>query len=169
MLKVAELEIKMSGAGKITVPPEVIKERDIHEGDVIRLIYLRDCETRNEQSEQSEEVKEFFLVDGQADAGAMIRNQADLQITRGLLEMAGIPSDADLQVECLDGEIVICQNSRDNLAEITEVKQAQKGIVPEQILPVALLKVLMESGIPQENIRMVFHMPGDLGKENRDD
>lgn len=157
MLKAAELEIKVRAAGKITIPPEVIKELGIGEGDEIRLIYLHD------QAEPVEQVKEFFLVDGKTDVEAMLQNKADLQITRRLLETAGMSADVDLQVQCLDGEIVIRP-----LFVGRDDAQGKKEITPEQILPAALLKLLTDTGIPQENIQMVFHMPADLRKENQD-
>ena len=97
---ISESMFTVGSAGALEIPAVVLREMGLHAGDPVRVAYL----TQDGQNT----FREFLLSANPLDE---LTNEDQIKVPDRILEDANIPADADLQILCLDGCIVICQDS----------------------------------------------------------
>jgi len=110
-LQIAEITYTVSESGNLTIPDTVLREMGIGPGSVVHIAYLT-------QDGQQNTFQEFLLSSNPLEK---LTEEQQLRVPTHMLEDSNIPADADLQIICLDGCIVICQDSAltpDELAEV---------------------------------------------------
>ncbi len=137
MLQLVELALKVQSAGMVEIPQEVLQQMNIQVRDTIRLIYLAEGEDNLVNAS-----KEFLLFGDQQDVAGQLQQNEALTVSEELLRDAGIPVDADLEVVCGKGRIIIFP------ADAVET---------EEVIPEELLTLFEELGISKEKIRVVLH------------
>lgn len=114
MLQLVEMEGKMTENGCIEIPAVVLEQAGICTGDTVKLVYMAE-----------ELAKEENIA---------------FQIPEELLRDAGIPMDADLDIVCQEGRIIILPSE---LVQGTEV--------PEE-----LLAICRELGITEDKVNIIL-------------
>ena len=132
MLQLVEMEGKMTENGCIEIPAVVLEQAGICTGDTVKLVYMA------EDGELKNTAKEFLL----ARAGQELAKEGNiaLQIPEELLRDAGIPMDADLDIVCQEGRIIILPSE---LVQGTEV--------PEE-----LIAICRELGITEDKVNIIL-------------
>ena len=101
-MNISELTFTVDRHGSVKLPAPVLQEMDLYPGDHVRVAYLTPDGASNT-------FREFILLPCPAgDAGP---EEGRLLLPALLMDQAGIPSDADLQIVCLSGGILICQDA----------------------------------------------------------
>lgn len=119
MLQLVEMEGKMTENGCIEIPAVVLEQAGICTGDTVKLVYMaEDGELKNTAKEEN----------------------IAFQIPEELLRDAGIPMDADLDIVCQEGRIIILPS---------ELVQGTK--VPEE-----LLAICRELGITEDKVNIIL-------------
>lgn len=136
MLQLVEMEGKLNEKGCIEIPAAVLEQTGILTGDAVKLIYMAEEESLKSES------KEFLLVRaGQDAAGELMKEQSvAFQIPLELLQDAGIPMDADLDIVCQKQKIIILPAET-----VTDIP------VPEE-----LLTICRELGIPEDKVKIIL-------------
>ncbi len=111
-MKLRELTLTVSKNGTLKFPSSLLAEMDLHSGDNIRVAYLTKDGTINS-------FKEFLLAAD--DTPAYGEEQQRITIPYHLLQQANIPSEADIQIICLDGILIIGIEPALNSAELAAV------------------------------------------------
>ena len=93
----------VGGRGNIKIPAAVLREMGFAPGDHVRVEYLTPDGVTNPFCE-------FMLLPELADEQELIGNDA-ICIPAQLMAQANIPADADLQITCLNGALLICQDT----------------------------------------------------------
>ncbi len=132
MLQLVDLRLQLDEKGRIAIPVDALSRMDIHTGDEVNLLYVAD----SEESLQNPS-KEFILT-----KAGKSEQELSIQLPRELLEEAGIPVDADIDIVCMDQKIMILP---------TEMVKADNGVPPE------LMGIFREFGIPKEKVNVVLH------------
>ena len=130
MLQLVEMEGKMTENGCIEIPAVVLEQAGICTGDTVKLVYMA------EDGELKNTAKEFLL----ARAGQDVAEELAKEIPEELLRDAGIPMDADLDIVCQEGRIIILPSE---LVQGTEV--------PEE-----LLAICRELGITEDKVNIIL-------------
>ena len=127
MLQLVEMEGRVTENGCIEIPMTVLDQAGICTGDAIKLIYMA------EEEEVKSAAKEFLLVKNDQDVvEELAREQrVSLQIPEELLQDAGIPMDADLDIVCQNGRIVIFSSE----------------LLKETVIPEEVMEICNELGI----------------------
>lgn len=112
-MKIAETSYTVSKSGGLKIPSFALKEMGLTAGDHVRVAYLTSDGVQNDCRE--------FLISGEAFAEAGER-ESKIGIPVDLLAQANTPQDADLQIVCCDGYIII---SRDATLSIDAAKLKQ--------------------------------------------
>lgn len=110
---ISESMFMVGSAGALEIPAAVLREMGLHTGDPVRVAYLTGDGQQNS-------FREFLLS---ADPLDKLTEENQIRVPNHILEDANLPADADLQILCLSGCIVICQNSAltpDELATVLE-------------------------------------------------
>lgn len=110
-MQIVETTYTVNESGSLTLPNTVLREMGIYPGNIVRVAYLT-------QDGQQNSFREFLLSSSPLDE---LTEEQQLRVPTHMLEDSNIPADADLQIICLDGCIVICQDSAltpDELAEV---------------------------------------------------
>ena len=107
---ISESMFTVGSAGALEIPAVVLREMGLHAGDPVRVAYL----TQDGQNT----FREFLLSANPLDE---LTNEDQIKVPDRILEDANLPADADLQILCLNGCIVICQDSTLNSNELTAV------------------------------------------------
>lgn len=110
-MKLRELTLTVSKNGTLKFPSSLLAEMDLHSGDNIRVAYLTQNGTTNL-------FKEFLLT---ADDTPSYAEEQRIAIPYHLLQQANIPSEADIQIICLDGALIIGIEPTLNSNELTAV------------------------------------------------
>lgn len=119
MLQLVEMEGKMTENGCIEIPAVVLEQAGICTGDTVKLVYMaEDGELKNTAKEEN----------------------IAFQIPEELLRDAGIPMDADLDIVCQEGRIIILPSE---LVQGTEV-------------PEKLLAICRELGITEDKVNIIL-------------
>ena len=157
MLQLVEMEGKMTENGCIEIPAVVLEQAGICTGDTVKLVYMA------EDGELKNTAKEFLLARAGQDVAEELAKEENIafQIPEELLRDAGIPMDADLDIVCQEGRIIILPSE---LVQGTEV--------PEELLAICRMKkpvykLLDEKGrilIPKEFRQMAELESGDIVK-----
>ena len=143
MLKLVELAMAVKENGGIEIPIEAMLQMDIHIGDTIKLIYMAESEENLVNS-----AKEFVLARECENAEEALKKQEQIafQIPQVLLEDAGISMDADLDIVCADGKIVILPAGGEGITE---------KIPPE------LMGIFQELGISRDKVNIILQTEGE--------
>lgn len=137
MLQLVEMEGRVTENGCIEIPMTVLDQAGICTGDAIKLIYMA------EEEEVKSAAKEFLLVKNDQDVvEELVREQrVSLQIPEELLQDAGIPMDADLDIVCQNGRIVIFSSE---LLKETEI--------PEEVM-----EICNELGSSEDKVKIILN------------
>ena len=137
MLQLVEMEGRVTENGCIEIPMTVLDRTGICTGDAIKLIYMA------EEEEVKSASKEFLLVRNDQDVvEELAREQrVSLQIPEELLQDAGISMDADLDIVCQNGRIVIFS------AEL--LKETE---IPEEVM-----EICNELGISEDKVKIILN------------
>ena len=104
-MKIVEIKGSIAENGSIILPPGVLDTMCMDIGDTVHLAYLS-----HHPVKQLNSYGEFFLTkDGIDQIGEPVEapEAEALSVPHALLSAAGIPLDADLDIECGDGVIVL--------------------------------------------------------------
>lgn len=136
MLQLVEMEGKMTENGCIEIPAVVLEQAGICTGDTVKLVYMA------EDGELKNTAKEFLLARAGQDVAEELAKEENIafQIPEELLRDAGIPMDADLDIVCQEGRIIILPS---------ELVQGTK--VPEE-----LLAICRELGITEDKVNIIL-------------
>ena len=131
MLQLVEMEGRVTENGCIEIPMTVLDQTGICTGDAIKLIYM------------AEEAKEFLLVRNDQDVvEELAREQrVSLQIPEELLQDAGISMDADLDIVCQNGRIVIFSSE----------------LLKEMEIPEEVMEICNELGISEDKVKIILN------------
>lgn len=99
---ISELTFTVDRRGSIKIPTSVLEKMGLFSGDHIRVAYLT-------QDGAVNTFREFLLLPDTI--GETETEEDAIRIPARLMEQANIPSDADLQIACLDGALVICRDT----------------------------------------------------------
>lgn len=136
MVRLAEIEGKMNENGCIEIPAIVLEQTGIRIGDNIKLIYMADVESLQNES------KEFVLLRKEQETAKELMKEQPVafQIPLELLEDAGIPLDADLDIVCREQKIIILPAE-----DVSEIK------VPDE-----LLTLCSDLGISEDKVKIIL-------------
>ena len=139
MLQLVEMEGKMTENGCIEIPAVVLEQAGICTGDTVKLVYMA------EDGELKNTAKEFLLARAGQDVAEKLAKEENIafQIPEELLRDAGIPMDADLDIVCQEGRIIILPS---------ELVQGTK--VPEELLAICRELGITEDKVKQRRERM---------------
>ncbi|MFR3315149.1 MAG: hypothetical protein ACLTRK_03670 [Waltera sp.] len=137
MLQLVEMEGRVTENGCIEIPMTVLDQAGICTGDAIKLIYMA------EEEEVKSAAKEFLLVKNDQDVvEELAREQrVSLQIPEELLQDAGIPMDADLDIVCQNGRIVIFSSE----------------LLKETVIPEEVMEICNELGISEDKVKIILN------------
>ena len=137
MLQLVEMEGRVTENGCIEIPMTVLDQAGICTGDAIKLIYMA------EEEEVKSAAKEFLLVrNDQNVVEELAREQrVSLQIPEELLQDAGISMDADLDIVCQNGRIVISSS-----------ELLKKMEIPEEVM-----EICNELGISEDKVKIILN------------
>lgn len=110
---ISESVFTIGNAGALEIPAAVLREMGLHAGDPVRVAYLT-------HDGQQNSFREFLLSANSLDK---LTDEDQIRVPDRILSDANLPADADLQILCLNGCIVICQDSvlsSDELAAVLE-------------------------------------------------
>lgn len=116
-MQISETTFTVSENGSLTIPKTVLREMGLSPGNTVCVAYL----THNGKENL---FHEFLLSANPLDE---LSEELQIRVPNHVLEDANIPVDSDLQILCLDGCIVICQDSAltpSELASVLEQLQA---------------------------------------------
>ena len=134
---ISELTFTVDRRGSIKIPASVLEKMGLFSGDHIRMAYLT-------QDGSVNTFREFLLLPDTIEEAETAGNDV-IQIPAQLMEQANIPSDADLQIACLDGALVIFRDAglrSEDLQPILGGLQAAENLT--SILPEDIQQVLLE-------------------------
>ncbi len=112
-MQISETTFTINSSGSLIIPETVLREMKLAPGNTVRVAYLT-------QDGYQNTFQEFFLSSDPFDE---LSDDYQLRIPNHLLEQSNIPADADLQIICIGGCIIICQDSAlssDELASVLE-------------------------------------------------
>ena len=140
-----ELTFTINKNGTLKIPADLLAKMGLSAGDHIRVAYLTDDGTNNI-------FREFLLYSGTADDYE--EEQQRIAIPSSLLRQANIPPDADIQIACLDGVLIIGIETKLNLDELTTVLEGISAAVNiTENLPVDTKSLQMQLKETIDNLR----------------
>ena len=144
MLQLVEMEGRVTENGCIEIPMTVLDQTGICTGDAIKLIYMA------EEEEVKSAAKEFLLVRNDQDVvEELAREQrVSLQIPEELLQDAGISMDADLDIVCQNGRIVIFSSE----------------LLKEMEIPEEVMEICNELGISEDKVKIILNTTEQVHK-----
>lgn len=116
-MQISETVFTINDNGSLIIPDTVLREMGLGPGSHVRVAYLT-------HDGQQNSFREFLLSANPLDE---LTEEQQIKVPGHILEDANIPAGADLQILCLDGCIVICQDSAlspDELVSVLEQLQA---------------------------------------------
>lgn len=137
MLQLVEMEGRVTENGCIEIPMTVLDQAGICTGDAIKLIYMA------EEEEVKSAAKEFLLVKNDQDVVEELAKEqrVSLQIPEELLQDAGISMDADLDIVCQNGRIVIFSSE----------------LLKEMEIPEEVMEICNELGISEDKVKIILN------------
>ena len=102
-MQVLELIFTVDHRGRLKIPAPVLTKMGLAAGDHVRVAYLTHNGAANTFCE-------LMLLPNAVD-GVGLNGDNAIQIPMELMRQANIPQDADLQIACLDGCIVISRDT----------------------------------------------------------
>lgn len=110
MMQIAEISLPVQADGSLLIPSDLIREMGLQAGDTIRVSYLTPDGATNSFRE--------LLIYAEGSKAENNLDSRTIQIPTELLQQAQIPPDADMQIICLDGVLLICRDSAPNVDEL---------------------------------------------------
>lgn len=117
-MRISESTFTVNINGALNIPASVLRKMGLLPGDHVRVAYL----TKDGQENQ---YREFLLSSGPLDE---LTEEQQIRIPNHILEEAHIPADADLQILCLDGCVLICRDSALNPDELASVLEQLQSV-----------------------------------------
>ena len=115
-MKISEITLPVRVDGSLLIPSDQVREMGLQAGDTIRVSYLTPDGATNSFRELL-----IYAEDSKA------KNDFDsrtIQIPTELLQQAQIPPEADMQIICLDGALLICRDNAPSVEELNAVLEA---------------------------------------------
>lgn len=103
MLQISELGFSVSADGSLLIPASVLKEMGVKAGATVQVAYLTHDGLTNTFQE--------FMLSSIAVDEPDAEGDDSIRIPMRLMAQANIPEDADLQIACFNGGILICQDT----------------------------------------------------------
>lgn len=100
---ISELTFTVDRRGGVKIPAFLLEKMGLFSGDHIRVAYLT-------QDGSANTFREFMLLPDAIEETETVEDDT-IRIPAQLMEQANIPSDADLQIACLDGALVIFRDA----------------------------------------------------------
>lgn len=100
-MKISELRLNLGRNGELVIPSEILQEMGLLPLDSVYMAYLTKDGLKNEYQE--------FLLTPQPLEN--LGKGGKIMIPSSLLEQANIASDGDVQILCLNGAILLCEDS----------------------------------------------------------
>ncbi len=113
-MQIAEVLFTVDENGSLTIPEGLLREMGLFPGNAVRVAYLT-------QDGQENLFQELLLSANPLDE---LSDEQQVRIPHQLLEQSKIPEDADLQILCLNGCILICQDLALSPSELTSVLES---------------------------------------------
>lgn len=102
-MHICEMMFTINKYGSMKIPASVLKEMGLHPGDHVRVAYLTQDGNTNAFQE--------FMFSSDAINEYIPSENSTIQIPTQLMREAGISPDSNLQIACLHGCLVICQDT----------------------------------------------------------
>lgn len=121
-MQLSEITFTVSHNGSLKIPASVLQKMGLLPGNHVRIAYLT-------QDGQHNSFQEFLLS---SDSLEELSDENRFHIPDHLLRQSNIPTDADLQIICLDGLLIICQDtalSSDELGVVLECLRDADSLV----------------------------------------
>ena len=115
-MHISEITFTVNSHGSLKIPAATLREMGLSPGNHVRIAYLTHDGEENT-------FQEFLLSAGSLDESA---EENPIQIPTALLVQADIPEDADLQIVCLKGALLICRDTSFDLAELHLISEYLK-------------------------------------------
>lgn len=145
-MQILEMTFTVDKRGGMKIPPPVLAKMGLAAGSHVRVAYLTHDGTTNTFCE-------LMLLPNEAD-GASPDDDSSIRIPMELMRQANIPQDADLQIACLDGCIVISRDTGlqpEELSSILDSLQLAESFV--SMLPGEAQQVLSQLEQTIQNTR----------------
>ena len=134
---ISELAFTVDKHGGIKIPAFVLKKMGLLPGDHLRVAYLT-------QDGSANVFREFMLLPDTIEKNEAAEDAA-IRIPAQLMEQTNIPPNADLQIACLDGALVICRDSGFQPEELRSVLEGLETVENlTSILPEDAQQALLE-------------------------
>ena len=153
-MKIAEMTFTVDGRGNMKIPKAVLKEMGLVPNDHVRVAYLTPDGITNPFCE-------FMLLPESADESRLMDSD-EIRIPVQLMAQANIPADADLQITCLNGGLLICQDTGlqpQELYDILEGLQAAESLT--SMLPQEARQALLQL---EQTINTIREGAGENGQ-----
>jgi len=115
-MKLIESTYAIGEDGELRIPAADLAEMRMMPGETVHIAFLSSDGQKNENREFA--ISADSLVSRKDDTAAGIGIPAEL------LQQAGIPEDADLQIICCDGFVIITRDATMSAEELAEVCEA---------------------------------------------
>ncbi len=115
-MQILEMTFTVDKRGGLKIPPPVLTRMGLAAGDHVRVAYLTHDGTANTFCE-------LMLLPNEAD-GSVPNEDSTIQIPMELMRQANIPQDADLQIACLNGCIVISRDTGLQPGELSAILES---------------------------------------------
>lgn len=110
-MMLSETTYTVSQYGTLKISRKAISEMGLQPGDTVRVAYLTN-------DGQANIFREFMLTKDGVDSE---EEEGRIAIPATLLKQAGIPENADVQVICVDGAIVLCADPSLNTEDLEKL------------------------------------------------
>ena len=100
-MKISELRLNVSREGELVIPAEVLCEMGLFPSNSVYLAYLTRDGMKN--------IYQEFLLTSRPVGD--LEEEGKIIVPSSLLEQANIPSDGDIQILCLNGVILLFEDS----------------------------------------------------------
>ena len=129
-MKVIEVGCTVNQYGSLKMPRTMLQDMGIGPGDRVRIAYLANVNTENL-------FQEFFVLPEGLEDGVEEGNAQMITLSNELLSAAKIPTDANIQIVCFEGVIVLYKIS-DMPIEGLEAALNSLGIASETLKQLVL-------------------------------
>ena len=110
---ISEMESAIGPDGALVIPAAEIEQMGLRPNDSVYVAYIADDAMKNQ-------FREFLISPHSMEETG---EPAQISIPEELLKNANIPTDAEVQIVCIDGAVILCRESAlysDDLAQILQ-------------------------------------------------